>query len=167
MSCTVHGVVCFPETRDLDLQTRGLLGGCMPEGRALVNIWKASTRSPSYFPSILLLYQLTNQLAQTFVCRSQLRTSVCHELFFSYMFLQSNAIYVVSQKSRYVYLFFHVDLCVHVPPTRNSMHIGMVAELVCITFWFDAVPWQTSSGVGTSRTLYIFCSQLIKPVLTA
>lgn len=39
----VRGDVCFPETRDLDLQTSGLLGGYMPEGRALVNIWKAST----------------------------------------------------------------------------------------------------------------------------
>jgi len=73
----------------------------------------------------------------------------------------------VSQKSPYVYLFFHVDLCVHLPPTGNSMHIGMVAEFVCITFRFDAVPWQTSSGVGTSRPPCVFCSQLIKLVLTA
>jgi hypothetical protein len=39
--------------------------------------------------------------------------------------------------------------------TENGMHIGMAAELVCITFRFDTVPWQTSSGVGTFRPLYI------------
>jgi len=45
------------------------------------------------------------------------------------VFLQSNAIYRVSKKSPYVYLFFHVDLYVHIPPTGNSMHIGMVTDL--------------------------------------
>jgi len=95
-----------------------------------------------------------------------MRTSVCRKLFLSYVFLHSNAIYRVSQKSPTSTCFFHLDLCVYIPPTENGMHIGMVAELVCITFRFDTLPWQTSSGVGTFRPPCIFCSQLIKPVLS-
>jgi len=95
-----------------------------------------------YVKSLLLSYQLTHQLAQTFVCRSQCVLPSVINYFFPCVFLQSNAIYRVSQKSPYVYLFLRFDLCVHVPSTGNSMNVRMVAELECITFQFDAVPWQ-------------------------
>jgi DMSO reductase anchor subunit len=38
----VCGVACFAETRDLDSQTCSLLGGYVPEERALINICSAS-----------------------------------------------------------------------------------------------------------------------------
>jgi hypothetical protein len=113
--------------------------------------------------SLLLLCQLTNQVAQTFVCRSQCVLPSVISYFFRACFYSL----VQSTECTRNYLFLHVDLCVHIPPTGISMHIGIVAELVCINCPFDTVPWQRSSSVGTSRPPCIFCSQLIKPVFTA